>query len=107
MTERLILNKLPKDASPKYRAAVREAKKRLQAGALCDDCAELRTKRLAVSFCIIEAPAGDFDYFVSFLCEHHANAFALKAVSTKITAEKSNVEIEVEKPKLVEPQGIN
>ena len=66
---------------PRQRVAYNEAKKKLEAGANCDDCMELHNTRWAISFVIEESPqeiGGDTVFFVSFLCQYHADCFILK-----------------------------
>jgi hypothetical protein len=79
MSDRFTLNRTPQ--SPAARAAYRLAKKRLEEGAYCDDCKEVHSMRKAVMFILQKAPTGDFsagDYFVSMLCEFHADLFAAR-----------------------------
>jgi hypothetical protein len=105
MADRFSLNRAPGKNEPKYRAAYQEAQRRLAAGCLCDDCKEnTHLKPLkAVSFALVEAPPGDFDFFVVMLCEFHANLFVLQQVNRqlKITADKSQTELVVTDTKII------
>jgi hypothetical protein len=61
----------------RQRAAYDQARQRLEAGARCDDCAELHDVRKAVSFVIKQDREPDL-FFVSFLCQYHADIFLMR-----------------------------
>lgn len=73
----------------KARIAYGEARRRLEGGALCDDCKEVGSKQRAVSFVVHEGAQPD-EFFVSFLCTRHADILLTKTRGVLINGRRWN-----------------
>jgi hypothetical protein len=97
MSERIFLNQKPGKADPKYRRVYQVAQVQLEGGQNCSDCEDIHSHRRAVAFVLEQAPPGaEVDFFVSFLCQMHADIFLLErhpGRETVITSDKSKKEL--------------